>query len=140
MCKYDVVISDTLVGSFMDALFLLLAIILSGLHEKPRRKDSVTEKSAKKNFCEGYHFLTARPPYYVIFCRFLCLPCVMVSSVNGLKYLLQFDTSWLASLRTWYYSGLCFSFSCSGCDLTLINRGWHPLPAPLSLRPCWRDK
>ena len=31
--------SDTLVGSFLDVLFLLLAGILSELHEKPRRKD-----------------------------------------------------------------------------------------------------
>ena len=46
LCKFDVVISDTLVGSFLDVLFLLLALILSELHEKPRRKDLVTEKSA----------------------------------------------------------------------------------------------
>ena len=32
--------------------------------------------------------------------------------------LLQFNTSWLASLRTWHYPRLCFSFSCSGYDLT----------------------
>ena len=36
--------------------------------------------------------------------------------------LLQFNTSWLASLRTWYYFRLCFSFSCSGYDLTLIKK------------------
>ena len=46
MCKYDVVISDTLVGSFLDMLILLLAVILSELHEKPRRIDWVTEKRA----------------------------------------------------------------------------------------------
>ena len=45
LCKYYIVISDTLVGSFLDVLFLLLAVILSELHEKPRRKDWVTEKS-----------------------------------------------------------------------------------------------
>ena len=39
LCKYYIVISDTLVGSFLDMLFLLLAVILSELHEKPRRKD-----------------------------------------------------------------------------------------------------
>ena len=43
--KY-LVISDTLGGSFFDVFFLLLAVILSKLHEKPRsNKDSVTEKS-----------------------------------------------------------------------------------------------
>ena len=39
------VIADALVGSFLDVLFLLLAVILSELHEKPRRNDWVTEKS-----------------------------------------------------------------------------------------------
>ena len=44
--KYDIVISDALVGGFMDVLFLLLSVILSELHEKPNRKDWLTEKSA----------------------------------------------------------------------------------------------
>ena len=29
---------------------------------------------------------------------------------------------WSASLETWYYFRLCFSFSCSGYDLTLIKK------------------
>ena len=45
-CKYYIVILDTLVSSFLDILFLLLAVILSELHEKPRRKDWVTGQSA----------------------------------------------------------------------------------------------
>ena len=46
LCKYYIVVSDTLVCSFLDVLFLLLAIVLSGLHDKPRRnKDRVTEKT-----------------------------------------------------------------------------------------------
>ena len=45
LCKYYIVISDILVGSFLDVLFLLLAGILLELHEKPRRNDCVTEKS-----------------------------------------------------------------------------------------------
>ena len=45
MWKYDIVISDTLVDSFLDVFFLLLAVILLELHKKPRRKDWVTEKS-----------------------------------------------------------------------------------------------
>ena len=39
------VISDTLVGSFLDVLFLLLTVVLSELHEKPKRKDRVKRKS-----------------------------------------------------------------------------------------------
>ena len=46
LCKYKIVVSDTLVDSFLDELFSLFAVMLSGLHEKPRRnKDWVTEKS-----------------------------------------------------------------------------------------------
>ena len=45
LCCY-MVISDTLGRSFLDVVFLLLAVMLSELSEKPRRnKDSVTEKS-----------------------------------------------------------------------------------------------
>ena len=47
LCKYYIVISDTLVESFLDVLFLLLAVILSELHEKPgRNNDWVKEKSS----------------------------------------------------------------------------------------------
>ena len=46
LCKYYIVISDTPVGSFFDALFSFATVVLSGLHEKPRsNKDWVTEKS-----------------------------------------------------------------------------------------------
>ena len=36
--------------------------------------------------------------------------------------LIKKGCSWLASPRTRYYFRLCFSFSCSGYDLTLIQR------------------
>ena len=39
LSKYYIVISDTLVGSFLDVFFLLLAVILSERFERPRRKD-----------------------------------------------------------------------------------------------------
>ena len=41
---YTVVVSGTMVGSFLDVLFLSFAVIISELHEKTRRKDWVTEK------------------------------------------------------------------------------------------------
>ena len=44
-----------------------------------------------------------------------------VENMNGLKNILQFNTSWLASSGTRYCSRLCFSFSCPGYDLTLIT-------------------
>ena len=40
--------------------------------------------------------------------------------------LLKLDTSWLASLITWYYFRLSFSFICSDYDLILIQKS-HPL-------------
>ena len=39
-----IVISDTLVVSFLDVFFLMLALIFSEFHVNPRREDSVSEK------------------------------------------------------------------------------------------------
>ena len=49
--------------------------------------------------------------------------CVAISRVNGRKYenLLQFNTSWLASLKKRCFR-LCFSFYCSGYELILIKK------------------
>ena len=140
MCKYYIVISDTLEGTFLD-VFLLPAVILSELHVKPRRKDWVSEKIYGKTGVRGINFLTAFTPFYVILCCFLCLLpspsqvtyllngpygwcSVMISWVNGRKYenLLQFYFSWLPALRTWYFFRLCFSFSCFVFHLTLIKK------------------
>ena len=48
---------------------------------------------------------------------------VVISWVNWRKYekISQFNTDWVASLRTWYY--FRFSFSCSGYELTVIRKG-----------------
>ena len=92
-------------------------------------------------------FLTARPPFYVTFCCFL--PLLLPPS--QVTYLLHgpYKDTWycygLYSVR-WYhewtvenmkifcnlilagwhknviYFRLCFSFSCSGCNLTLIKK------------------
>ena len=54
----------------------------------------------------------------------LVLSCVMILWVNDRKYenLMQFNTSWLASRRTWYFFRFCFSFIFSGYDLTLTKK------------------
>ena len=44
------------------------------------------------------------------------------------KIWLQSNTSWLTSLETWYYFRLCFSFSCSGYDVTLIKKAHIATP------------
>ena len=65
LCKYIIVISYT--DRLLDAVFLLLAVMLSGLHENPGRKDSVTEKSAETNFCEGITIMAVRPSSCIFF-------------------------------------------------------------------------
>ena len=128
--SYFMVILDPLRSFFFDGLFLLLAIILSELYDKPRRnKDSVTEKKCIEEFVWGtsmfwlHAFLSLQ--FVTFFVYSLPLPkwrtCWMAPIkthntlaggvlcnelwVNGQKYedLLQFNNSWLISLRTWYY-------------------------------------
>ena len=51
----------------LDVFFLLLIVVLSELHENPRRKDCVTENSTKKHLREEHHLLATRPPYVIFF-------------------------------------------------------------------------
>ena len=119
LCKYYIVISDTLVGSFLDVLFLLLAVTLSASCET--KKECLSFKEIiQKNLCDGHRFFDCTP-YFL--CNSLLLSwsipfpfpsdvlaqwsvwvvfCVTILWVNGRKYenLLQFNTSWLAALRT----------------------------------------
>ena len=75
------VIADTLVGSFLDVLFLLLAVILSEFHEKPKKetwegkkKKIELQKTVYRRICvRNITFLIVRPPFYDISCYFLCL-------------------------------------------------------------------
>ena len=70
---FQLVISDALVDSFLDVLFLLLAVILSEFHEKPIwNKDEVTEKAHRITCVRNINFLNACPPFYYIICYFLC--------------------------------------------------------------------
>ena len=49
----------------LDVLFLLLAVVLSELHENTREKNWITEKRMQKNLFERHIFLAARPSSYV---------------------------------------------------------------------------
>ena len=86
-CKYDVVISDILVGSFLDVLYFFLTVILSELHETPRRKERVTEKVYRRICARDITFLTALPS--LLFFNFLLLslfslpPCHMTNLLNN---------------------------------------------------------
>ena len=51
-----------------------------------------------------------------------CLAFTWFFASFGLALLIKKGYSWLASPRTRYYFRLCFSFNCSGYDLTLIQR------------------
>ena len=86
LCKYYIVISDTLVGSFLNVLFLLLAVI-SELHEKPKGIKIELQKKVHRKICvRDITFLTARLPFYVIFCCFFCLlppPSQVTYLLNG---------------------------------------------------------
>ena len=74
LCQYYIIISDTLVGSFLDGVFLLLDVILLDLHEKLRKnKDWVTEISTETNWYEEHHFLDWAP-------SFLCMVLLLSSS------------------------------------------------------------
>ena len=77
--KYFIVISNSLVGSFLDVLFLLVTVILSELREKLRKKDWVTGKSIQKKLPLFWlHALLSMPSY--CFLRLLSPP-------NQVKYL-----------------------------------------------------
>ena len=85
-CKYYIVILDTLVSSFSNMLFFLLAVLLSELHEKPRRnKDWVTQKCTKKNLCEGHYYFECTSSSL---CHFYCFLSLLPSS-SQLTYLLN---------------------------------------------------
>ena len=107
LCKRYILISETLVGSFLDVLFLLLAAILSGFYDQDGIKIELLKKVHRKICERDITFWTARPPFYVTFCCSLhLLPspsqvtyllngpykdtwvvfCIMKSWVNGRKY------------------------------------------------------
>ena len=126
-----IVISDTLVASFLDVFFLTLALIFSEFHVNPWRKDSVSEK---RNCICVSDFFDFTP-------SFLC-HSLLLSSSTPFPFPSDVLTQWLYGdvlcddimskrSKIWkslaiyysiYYFRLCFSFSCSGCDLTLTKK------------------
>ena len=74
LCKHDVVISDTLIGSFLG-VFLVVARcnIIRASWETKKERLSYRKKCKEKFMWGTSFFFTARPPSCVIFCRFLRL-------------------------------------------------------------------
>ena len=90
----------------LDVFFLLVAVILSELHEIPGRKDWATEKRS----CEGHLFLPARTPFYVMCFSSLFLSTHSFSSTPILE-------KKLCSKKWWW-------------------KGGGPCPFPQCLQPC----
>ena len=115
--KCYIVISNTLVSFFVDVLFLLLAVILSELYENPRRKkDSVAEKSTKKNLCEGHHFFECTPS---LLCHFL--------SLSSSTLLPKWRTCWmiLMNIHNISMGGILFDIENMKISCNLIIACWH---------------
>ena len=76
MCKCYIVISVTLVGPSLDVLFLLFALILSGLYEKPRRNKE--KKAHRKMWARTslfwLHVLLSMSLFVAFFVYSLSLP------------------------------------------------------------------
>ena len=84
LCEYFLVISDTQEDSLLDVLFLMLAVILLELHERPRGKDCITEKSTWKNLCKEYYFFDCTPFILrLCFLRLLLPPSQLALLWNG---------------------------------------------------------
>ena len=79
LCKYYIVILDTLKGSLMCFSLLLyfslflVAVIFSELHENPRRKDCVTTKKEHRRVCVRDITFLAAHLSTSFFIAFFCL-------------------------------------------------------------------
>ena len=68
LCKCYIVISDTLVGSFLNVFFLLLAVILPQNVMRNQEGKIELQKKVHRRICvKDITFLTTRSPFYVFF-------------------------------------------------------------------------
>ena len=83
----QLVISDTLVGSFLDVLFLLLAVVLSDFMRNQEGIKFELQRKVHGRICERKTtFLIASTPFYDIFCYLLYLlrsPSQVMYLLNG---------------------------------------------------------
>ena len=80
MCKYYIVISDTLI--LLDVFFLLLAVILSELHENLRKKDLSYRKDNIEEYMWGTSlFWAARPLLMSLFVAFTFTPYLSCTTI-----------------------------------------------------------
>ena len=91
LCKYYIIMSDTLVGSFLDVLILLLTVILSVLPEKPRRNKRV---SYRKKYIEEFVWGTSLYWFYALLSMTLCVAFFVYSFP-----LSERRTCWMAPIK-----------------------------------------
>ena len=101
----------------LGCALLLLAVMLSQLHVRPRRKVWVSEKIYRKICGRGINFLTALLPFYLILCCFLCL----LLSSSQVTYLLNGPYGWCS---VWWYHEWKVEHMKISCNL--IVAGWQP--------------
>ena len=84
LCKYDTVISDTLVGFLLDVLFLLLQHYHSFMRNEEGIKIELQKKVHRRICVRDITFLTARLPFYIISCCLIrLLPSQETYLLNG---------------------------------------------------------
>ena len=91
------VIADTLVGSFLDVLFLLLAVILSEFHEKPKKETWEGKKKKielQKRYIEEFVWGTSLFWLYAL----LSMTFLVTFFVYSLP-LLKWRTCWIAPIK-----------------------------------------
>ena len=125
--KYFIVISDILVGTFLDVLFLLLAVIIQGhLTSQEGTKIELQKKVHRRICVSDITFSNAHPPFYVTFycfLRLLPLPFQVQYLLNGpyknSQYCYGRYSVW------WYHEWRIKNMKISkiSCNLTLA--GWH---------------
>ena len=116
--KYYIVISDNLVGSFLNVFFFSLAVILSELREKLRKKDWVTGKGIQKNLCEGYYFCDFTLSFQCLFVAFFVYSLPKKNLCEG-----------------YYFCDFTLSFQCLFVAFFVYSL---PPPLPFAEWPLWR--
>ena len=116
LCKYYIVISDTMVGSFLDVLFLLLAVKLAELSWENKKERMSYEKKYKENLCEGHQIFDCTP-YFL----WHILVAWNIWRLQGL-FCLYFFWHWTGSI--WLKSRIFISYTtcCYWLECYLVSK------------------
>ena len=119
LCKYYIIISDTLVGTFLDVLFLLLAVRLSGLYEKPRKKKDWVQKKVHRRICvRDINFFNCTTSFLCHFCCFFPAPSQVTQLLNRLYKDTKYCYGWYS---VWWYHKWTVENMKISCNLILAD-------------------